>query len=284
MAKVEEFITKEQSFLRKYHTIALWNKFKNHADNHFENEFCSGDWDKCNSRYWELALGCWLLDANAYVHPNRGDSVDFKIRIENSDIALEAICPTCGDKNNRIPPCPPATNSEKITSYNVPVKEVQLRWLSAFHKKSKKIKEYISSGKVLEGEYTIIAINGCQLGVFGSEGISQFHPALECVYALGPQQLLIDPRNTKNIKHSIQYSPLITNANGADIRKDAFLSKDHSHISALLVSNRHANDPDSDMILVHNINAKNPFPHKKLPVNQEYSIERTEQEYTIKKL
>jgi len=251
------------------HLLKLWCNFHSLADNHFLDEFCSGNEETFYQRYWEMALGNHLLSLGCVVQSS-GVGPDFKLSSKTQTIWVEAVTPNPGTGKNQIPP---RTFGELR---QVPSDEILLRWSSAFQAKCDKRNSYIKKGIIAETDPFIIAINSGLLDQPNSNGISQYPYALEVVYPIGSQQLSIPPDNPKIATSSLQYRPEIANANGSLVRTDIFLNQKFAGISGLLASTERPFDVplknQSELVFVHNHYAYSPISEGVLGVPVEYSI------------
>ena len=255
------------------HTAFLLRRYKKYADSHFLHEFCSGKEDTFRQRYWEMFLGCWLIDNKLELLPHQDKGPDFAIKLADRNILIEAIAPTIGDKENRVPEIKPTQWGQAAIAQDVPLNQILLRWTTAFQTKAKIFNNYITQGTVSSSDICIIAINSCQLGSFAFTGISSYPTALETVYPVGPRQAHIPENSTEKIRYDIQYRPQITKANKTTILTTPFLSSEYTHISALLATHTDERGGNSPIILIHNLNAKVPLTRGAIPVETEYWVE-----------
>jgi hypothetical protein len=81
----------------KSEVIRLWQPFFPYADSNFVEEFARN----MHQRYWEMYLGCALLDLGLDLQiQNDNAGPDHCINYEGQKIWFEAIAPTKGDDDN----------------------------------------------------------------------------------------------------------------------------------------------------------------------------------------
>lgn len=260
--------------------MGLWSRFEPYADSDFISELCSDKTDKFQQRYWEMSLCCWLLDRGMRLLPSKGKGPDITIQTDTNKIFIEAISPTPGDGGNRIPNLVQDLKDGRSHGvYSVPHTEILLRWTAAFKEKANKFQQYIDEGLITEGDVCVIAINSCQLGPFGFDGISGYPAILSAVYPIGPMRIRFPADNPSQVTKDNEYRPFVKNANQSEVSTTPFLDNQYSRISAVLATHRNEywkyQVPISPLVLVHNLLANPVLPPKCLPVDHECWTERT---------
>lgn len=264
------------------HVEGLWAKFKPYADAHFLEELRSGQPGKFQQRYWEMYLGNWLIERGFKLLPPRAEGPDVAIQLPDRRVFFEAIAPGPGDGPDRVPDVEPQpwTPGEKLEAREVPSGPIVLRWTSAFHVKAQKLREYLDSGIIAPTDSCVIAINSCQLGVFGFDGISTFPAAVEAVYPVGPQQVHFTVGQPEKTTVDLKHRPAVEKLNKSTVATTPFMNKEFAHVSAVLAT--HKDDahmycyPGRPLALVHNQHAAVPLAPKQIPVDVEYWAEPVE--------
>ncbi len=125
------------------------------ADSNFDTELRL----QVGSRFWEMYLGCAMLDRGlALVPRSQRASVgpDLCIRAGSQRIWVEAIAPRTGTGTD-------AVRGLFAGSGWVPEAQIVLRYRSAIEEKHKKWRKYVSSGVISEDEPFLVGVNGFQI-------------------------------------------------------------------------------------------------------------------------
>ena len=140
---------------------SMWQKYRPYSD----PDFCSGFARDLGGRFWEMLLGCILLNAGYELLPAnerdaQGGQPDLCVIEGARRIWIEAIAPTRGDAG---PDQVPEPILGVVTK--VPVEQTRLRVTSAFWTKFSKFKQYIEQGVVKPDDRLIIAISGSRFAM-----------------------------------------------------------------------------------------------------------------------
>jgi type I restriction enzyme S subunit len=261
------------------HIDALWKIFEPFADTNFQAEFQSNEPGKFQQRYWEMHLGCWLLNKGFKLLAHKSEGPDIAIQLPDRKLFIEAIAPGPGSGPDKVPDITPQPwkPGEKLEVREVPSKQIILRWTAAFHVKAQCIQKYHEAGIITPKDSCIIAINSCQLGAFGFDGISTFPAAVEAVYPIGPQQVHFTIGQPEKTTSDLQYRPEVEKLNKSTVTTTPFMGKNFSYVSAILAAHRNELfmycQPEQSLVLVHNQHAAAPIIRKELPVDIEYWVE-----------
>jgi type I restriction enzyme S subunit len=179
---------------------------------------------------------------------------------------------------------------------SVPHAAILLRWTSAIKDKTDRlmgsidgrVKGYLSTGLVSEGDVYVIAVNGCQMrhGPFSAlHGISQFPYAVEAVFPVGPYQIRLDPRTLEKLGEGHQMRFHIPKPNGTAVPSHAFLDPKYQHVSAIWAVDWNGasvignSEPSA---LIHNPNAIQTLKRAFLSADDEFIATKTgNDEYTL---
>jgi hypothetical protein len=242
--------------------IALWKKFieLELTTAHFVSEFTCGKQEVMFQRAWEMMLARHL-DAQGYRITTSDEGPDFRIEHDGQVVWVEAISPEPIGLPEHYMERPKPDGEIRVGE--VPHNEVLLRWTSAIKEKSDKLKEYRAKGIVGLNDSYVIAVNGCQLGVFPLQhGVSRFPYAVEAVYAAGPIGIPIDKETGKVGDAFVSIRPAIQNAKGAAVSTALFVDKDYAGVSAIVAcSIDRSEEPTLPLDIVHNHFASAPVPH-----------------------
>ena len=261
------------------HLEELWGKFRSYADTNFQEELQCGDSGKFQQRYWEMFLGAWLIDKGFQLLPHRDNGPDITIQLSGLKVFFEAIAPGPGDGPDKVPELKPQLwePGVKLEARDVPSNQILMRWTSAFYTKAQQFKKYIDSGIISTNDSCVIAINSCQLGPFGFDGISNYPAALEAVYPIGPQQVHFTPDQPSKTTVDLQHRPSIKKSNKSPIKTTPFMNDEFAFISAIIAT--HKSDahmfcyPEHPVALIHNLHAAVPIARKQIPADYEYWAE-----------
>ena len=249
------------------------------ADQDFENRLCNGS----DAEYWqrlsEALLAGELLNAGLDLRPSR-DGPDLLLMHEGRKIWIEVICPEPRDIPDDWLSYEP---SQEFSSVSFPHEEILLRWTAAIKEKAEKllgnpeknILGYLKKDVVSPDDSYVIAVNGRMLrSTLGDLfGISQLPFAVEAVFAVGPNKLVIDRASSQVIDITHQHRPILPKHNVPCVPADTFQDPTFKAVSAIW-----ATDIDDcwvvghpkNMLVVHNPIAFNPTPERLLPATSEY--------------
>ncbi len=246
------------------------------SDINFEKDLCCGSEHKYWQRLSEALLVNELLVANLDVQPSRNKGPDILVKHKGRNIWIEVICPEpCGVPEKWLRREPIHTN---------PHEAILLRWTAAIKEKAEKllgnreknISGYLQNGVVDPNDSYVIAVNGrllrdvyCNL-----MGISGYPFAVEAVFEVGPQQLIIDNDSLQVLESGHQHRPFIPKPPDIIVPANMFLDPAFQAVSAIW-----ATDIDDSlnidnlirMSVIHNpLAIKNRIEERFLPASTEY--------------
>jgi len=255
----------------KMFTESLWKRYQPYADCNF-GEQIRRDF---NARFWEMHLGCTLMDKGYEIakKTSKNAGPDIGVKHKGNIIWIEAIAPTSGNKNSsdRVPEL---VITNPPTAQEVPDKQIILRYRAAIKEKYNKCFGYLKSGIISKGDFYIIAINGCRIPFSKTD----FDPPriLRSVLPFGFPQVTLDTVSRQIISQGYQYRATISKASGSTVQTDIFLDLCYKHISAVLFSNADVfnltKSMRDDLITVHNPLAR-PLPDDFLNFSQQWQAE-----------
>ena len=258
------------------YVLDLWEHFNQRrlAKGNFVSDFTSGNDAKLFQRLWEMVLARHLIEQGFALQSN-DPGPDFLFELDGKKVWIEAIAPASSGLSKDW--------LEKRGVIDVPVKEILLRWTSAFSAKKEKFSEYLDKGIVESDDICVIAISGHLLNMEDPRGSSGQRYAAEAVFPIGPLAVDINRQTGEhsNLYNSERWSE--RKPRGADVPTDSFLNQENRYISAI-VGNSHlwkSVMSRYDMAIVHNPFADNPFPRKRFGAEAEYVCEVGESEYII---
>lgn len=248
----------------RLHCESLWQRYSHLADSHFRMEFQR---DMC-SRYWEMYLGCSILDLG--LTPSSDDAgPDLTVPVNGQTICIEAVAPTPGQVG--LPDSVPDYECGKVRS--VPDNQLVLRILSAIRDKGEKYHEYVRSGLVSNDASFMIAVSGSKLPSARQE--VTVPRIVRSVLPVGDEYIRFDLKSGQFTDSGHQYRNQVMKSRGQSIPTDLFLDPAYAWLSAVLWS---CVDPwnvpptiGADFIVVHNPLALHPLPHGFINVGSAYS-------------
>lgn len=262
---------------------AMWERYAPYADTDFVEGFAR----EPDARFWEMFVGCALLDAGktlllAADRPP-GGWPDICVVEDDRRIWIEAIAPGLGDsEQDRIPELVPLNEGGRVR--NQPRRQIQLRITSALWTKSKVIERYIRSGAIVREDVVLVAIGATRFGhLAGGMGLPI---ALTAVFPIGPEFVRIDTQTMEIVAQGFEPSFEITRAGGA-IPQTAFIDKRFEHISGLLwsrVSIGNMSRRDRPLSLIHNPLARTPMPVQWGAWDREFVTTQTGEQWKVREV
>jgi hypothetical protein len=262
------------------HIDALWRIYQPFADRDFVAEFPR----RPEERYWEMYLGCALLDMGMSLR--RSDpGPDLLIEHEFGRIWIEAIAPTAGDTNSadRVPDLIPI--NEGGSAQTVPVEKIILRYTAALEEKRSKFRAYREKGLVSNDDTCVIAISGAHLAPRGGYG-DTIPYIVRAVLPFGNQYVSLDKKTLEIVGSGYTLQENIKKASGTAIPTTAFLNGDYDAIAAVIFGpSGIGNTPQRlgiDLITVHNTRSKHRLPLGYLNRGFEYWLVESEASSELK--
>jgi len=210
------------------------------ADPHFAKLLAHGSELEHQQRMAEMLLAKHLLDHGFSLDSARVGP-DFKASKDGYAVWIELITP---EPKGIDPGWLSASHQDGAWTY--PHDAIALRYTAALKEKHEKLVGrkgaklgYLAQGIVAHGEPYVIAINQHLLhGRYHSlEGISQVPVAAEVVYAIGPQQLHLNPLSGKIVDADHSHRPFLNKIKPAGgcvgVPTDTFLNPAYDPISAV---------------------------------------------------
>ena len=275
----------------RYHTEAWYEKItkictrfveSGRADREFESELISGDCQKFWARVSEALIADILRDKEWVPRDKIGLGPDFLIKDGETNVWVEVICP----EPTRISAF--WLNDVFNKLYDLPAKEILLRWTSATQTKAERLfdrteatqqKGYRETGVVDPNDVYVIAVNGCRLrnGDYPALDLDDEFPfAAQAVFAIGERQVRLNKDTKKVIDSGLGFCPSVKNHNNADVSTDMFMNPRYKPISAIWAVDLRGyamnNNPEPKYV-VYNPNAANPLTPGFLPSDRDYVSE-----------
>jgi len=239
-----------------------------YADLHFLNEAKI----HLTERFWEMYLGCTLLQNGFDLHNPSAKGPEFYCIVDGVKCWFEAIAPGPGERPDSVPQMEDKGPTEDSDFSNIPEEKILLRLRSAIQTKHLKLKGYLCNKTVNEKDAYILAINSKRI----LPVILNPNPPIivKAVFPLGNLTFSIDTQSRELVDVSYQHRGHILKQNSSAVSTDVFLDPEYANISAVIYSSVDvANYPSTlgaDFCLVHNPFAKVPIRHSVLPYCSEY--------------
>lgn len=248
---------------------ALWADYEPYADQDFREGFARD----VDARFWELYLGCILLQSGHRLLPRSERSVDggqpdICVLEEGQRIWIEATAPTRGQVNaDQVPTILPINDGGGFVP--VPLRQTQLRTTSAFWTKSNSLQNYLDEGVIDPSEKRIIAISASR---FASVATEDPPLIMSSLFPIGDAFVRVDRSSGAVVEEGYNYDPMIEKL-GGQIPRTAFSGPDFSHVSAVLWSRIGLGNLSRDvrpLTMVHNPFADVPVEKGWGPWDKEY--------------
>lgn len=211
----------------------MWATYEPYADPDFRQGFAR-DMD---GRFWEMYLGCTLLDAGRTLLPvverrREGGQPDLCVVDDGRRVWIEAVAPDEGapGPDQVVRPVP---LNEGGSLFAVPIRQAQLRTSSAFWTKAKKIGGYIEQGVIAPEDARIIAISASRFGVYVAE--RPLPLIMTTLFPIGDAFITIDRDTGDVLEEGFHDAPLIHRERNP-IPRTAFLDERFADISGVIWS------------------------------------------------
>lgn len=246
----------------------LWSRYEPYAD----AEFPALARTCFHPRFWEMYLGCSLLEGGRFVVPRERRRTIHKgpdLQLENDAGWIEAIAVTPGEGADAVEEGP--SGKER----SVPDDRIILRLLAGIGEKRRKYDGYLCGEVVRPNEPYVIAINAALVPSARSE--QSIPRIVRAVYPFGYEQIHFDTRTLDAVGRSFQYRDTIYKLSGADVSTRIFEDPHFAGISGVLYSAvdvwNYPSPLAGDFVLVHNELATNPIPRGFLRAGLECWVE-----------
>lgn len=225
----------ESPFERELHALLqeMWQRYEPYADPDFRQGFARD----VDGRFWEMYLGCTLLEAGRTLLPvvdrkREGGQPDLCVLEDGRRIWIEAITPDEGASgpDQIVRPVPINEGGGLVTA---PIRQAQLRTSGAFWTKAQKIGRYIKQGVIAPDDIRIIAISASRFGVYVAE--QPLPLIMTTLFPIGDAFITIDRDTGDVLAEGFHAAPLIQRERNP-IPRTAFLDERFADISGVIWS------------------------------------------------
>lgn len=167
----------------------MWEAYEPYADATFRQGFARDP----NARFWEMYLGCRLLEAGKRLmptadRPRRGGQPDICVLDEDRRIWIEAIAPEPGEGVDGVRGPLPLNHGGGFSA--MPTRQAQLRTTGALWQKTKAFERYLRQGAVAPEDVRLVAIGAGSFGIYVSE--RPLPLIVSAVYPIGEYYVTVD--------------------------------------------------------------------------------------------
>lgn len=232
----------------------LWETYAPYADATFRQGFARDP----NARFWEMYLGCRLLQAGKRLmptaeRPRRGGQPDICMIEDGGRIWIEAIAPEPGAGEDGVRGPKPINQGGRFGP--MPTRQAQLRTTGALFKKTKVFERYLREGVVAPEDVRIIAIGAGSFGLYATE--RPLPLIVSSVFPIGDAYVTLDRATGEVVGGGYEPSYQIERKGAAHgpIPRTAFLDPTFVQISAVAwsrVSIGNMSSAERPLTLVHN--------------------------------
>lgn len=211
----------------------MWACYEPYADPDFRQGFARD----VDGRFWEMYLGCALIEAGRTLLPvadrqREGGQPDLCVLDGDRRIWIEAITPDEGapGPDQIVRPVPINEGGSLVAA---PIRQAQLRTSGAFWTKAQKIARYIEQGVIAPEDTRIIAISASRFGVYVAE--RPLPLIMTTLFPIGDAFITIDRDTGDVLEEGFHASPLIHRERNP-IPRTAFLDERFADISGVIWS------------------------------------------------
>lgn len=212
----------------RLHCEELWHRFYPFADRNFVEMFAVD----IDERYWEMYLGCTLLELGLDLQKKRSIAGPDLFVIHNGQkIWIEATAPSQGQDNH-------ADRVPDITAgvvQDVPRDKLLLRLTHALWEKKQKFDKYVTDGLIDEQDIQVIAVSGSRFSRWAAGGLPLI---VSAVYPFGAMRVSFPISGDGEVTTDFEYQPHVEKSSGEEIPTTAFLDPLFSNISAVIFDPR----------------------------------------------
>jgi hypothetical protein len=242
-----------------------WQRFRPYADRNFQKAISV----QFHSRFWELYLGCSLLELGKGLVPKRAQKgPDFQVIEAGRRFWIEAVVASPGTGDDQVPELPP---QKGITWFRVPEEQIVLRYATVVREKYERFLDYRESGIVGPDEPYVIAVNGCKVPHSSDDEVP--YP-VQAVVPIGPLTVEFEWDRSQTTWYGNAYRSAIEKRSGSAVATDLFLNQTYEGISGVIFSRVGVEQAHGGLGqgfgFIHNPFALNPVPEGWIRIGDEF--------------
>lgn len=247
----------------------LWTKFEPYSDRQFHREIR----DNFVSRYWEMYLGCSLLEQGKKLKKKPAKGPDLAVDMEDGRTCwIEAVAPEVGSGNDAVP--------EIGKGGWAPKDRILLRIRSAIYDKYKIYRQWIKDRVVGKNDPFLIGVNLNKIQF--AMGDDEPPYIIQAVFPIGGLASVVDTKTLEVVSQEYSHKPSVCKVSGERISTNIFLDRRYEGISAVLYSTvddyRYPRQQKHDFKVVYNPLALNSLSNKWLTCSSVYWVENNKLE------
>lgn len=211
----------------------MWARYEPYADPDFRHGFARD----VDGRFWEMYLGCTLLDAGHNLLPvverqREGGQPDLCVLEDHGRTWIEAIAPDDGEPGpDQIVRPVPINEGGGLAA--APIRQAQLRTSGAFWTKAQKIGCYLEQGVIAPEDRRVIAISASRFGAYVPD--RPLPLIMTTLFPIGDAYITIDRATGDVVEEGFHAAPVIPRA-AKPIPRTAFLDPRFADISGVIWS------------------------------------------------
>lgn len=256
--------SEDLSDVRK-HMRDLWKEYAPKAEPQFLKKLGS----EFHQRYWEMRLGCILVDNGYKLPAGTADGPDFTVTLANGEVVyVEATTVTGGQTDDAVP----KIDFDAVEAEIPPTKRIVLRVQNSISEKRKQYDQFICDQKVeCEAPY-VIAIS---LAPIPRARVDDSSPVIAQA-CLGIGGLRVNFSTNGRSRAMAENREVIRKRSGTEIDTGIFRREEYHWLSGVLLSDVspfRCPAGNGEVHFLHNPLAKHPVPRGWLPSCSEYWCE-----------
>lgn len=211
----------------------MWTLYEPYADPDFRHGFARD----VDGRFWEMYLGCTLLEAGRTLLPvverhREGGQPDLCVLENGHRIWIEAVAPDEGapGPDQIVRPVPINEGGALVAA---PIRQAQLRTSGAFWTKAQKISHYMAQGVIAPEDPRIIAVSASRFGLYVPE--EPLPLIMTTLFPIGDAYITVDRDTGVVLEEGYYASPFIQRERNP-IPRTAFVDERFADISGVLWS------------------------------------------------
>lgn len=237
---------------------ALWQRYEPYAD----PDFVAGFAQDPEARFWEMYLGCRLLEAGKALRPTverlrEGGQPDLCVLDGDRRIWIEAIAPGPGDEGpDQVRGPVPINEGGGLGVF--PARQAQLRMTSGLWTKHQAMARYAEQGLFGENDLRMIAVSAGRFGLYASD--RPLPTILSALYPFGDQFITLNEAG-EVVGGGYEYAPHI-GREGGDVPRTAFLDPRFSELAGVAwsrISIGQMSREQRPLSFVHNLSSARPL-------------------------